>query len=85
MDRRVDVEALRSGLDAVLAAAEEDTVVIQRDGRDAFVLTRVEAEVDWLSALQADAKARGLDRMTMEEIDAEIEAYRRDKAAEAKA
>jgi hypothetical protein len=36
---------------------------------------------DWLERLWADAEARGLDKMTMEEIDAEIEAYRAEKRA----
>jgi hypothetical protein len=35
----------------------------------------------WLRRLWADAEARGLDKMTMEEIDAEIEAYRAEKRA----
>jgi hypothetical protein len=34
---------------------------------------------DWLERLWADAEARGLDKMTMEEIDAEIEVYRQEK------
>ena len=42
MERRVDVETLRTGLDEVLASAEAGMrVVIQKDGRDAYVLTRV--------------------------------------------
>jgi hypothetical protein len=36
----------------------------------------------WLERLWADAEARGLDKMTMEEIDEEIEAYQREKRAE---
>jgi hypothetical protein len=34
---------------------------------------------DWLEAAWAHAKEHGLDKMTMEEIDAEIEVYRREK------
>jgi hypothetical protein len=33
----------------------------------------------WLEAAWAHAEALGLDKMTMEEIDAEIETYRREK------
>jgi hypothetical protein len=33
----------------------------------------------WLERLRSDAVARGLGELTMEEIDAEIEAYRREK------
>jgi hypothetical protein len=32
-----------------------------------------------LKALQEDAKRKGLDKMTMEDIDTEIAAYRRDR------
>jgi hypothetical protein len=35
----------------------------------------------WLERLRADAEARGLDKMTMDEIDAEIDTYRREKRA----
>jgi hypothetical protein len=34
---------------------------------------------DWLQRLWAHSEANGLDKMTMEEIDEEIEAYRREK------
>lgn len=86
MDRRIDVGTLRTGLDEALAAVSHDTrVVIRKDGRNTFVLTRIEDGVpengDWLAAFHADAKARGLDTMTMDKIDAEIDTYRREKAA----
>jgi hypothetical protein len=34
---------------------------------------------DWLKSIQQDAKQAGLDKMTMEEIDAEITAVRRER------
>ncbi len=34
---------------------------------------------EWLKTIQQDAKAKGLDRLTPEEIDAEIAAARRDR------
>jgi len=34
---------------------------------------------DWLRSIQQDARKNGLDRMTLEEIDAEIAATRRDR------
>ena len=37
-----------------------------------------------LKALQEDAKRKGLDKMTMDEINEEIAAYRREKRAKAK-
>jgi hypothetical protein len=41
--------------------------------------TKAIAALTTLKALQEDAKRRGLDKMTMEEINAEIVAYRREK------
>jgi hypothetical protein len=35
----------------------------------------------WLERLRSDAEARGLNKMTMDEIDTEIETYRREKRA----
>ena len=37
-----------------------------------------------LKALQEDAKRKGLDKITMDEINAEIAAYRREKRTKAK-
>jgi hypothetical protein len=37
-----------------------------------------------LKSLQADAKRKGLDHMTMDEINTEIAAYRREKRAKVK-
>jgi hypothetical protein len=37
-----------------------------------------------LKALQEDAKRKGLDKMTMDEINVEIAAYRRERRAKAK-
>jgi hypothetical protein len=37
-----------------------------------------------LKALQEDAKRKGLDKMTMDEINAEVTAYRRERRAKAK-
>jgi hypothetical protein len=34
---------------------------------------------EWLESIQRDAKARGVDSLSMEEIDAEIAATRRDR------
>ena len=41
--------------------------------------SRAIAALQALKALQEDAKRKGLDRMTMEEINAEIAAHRREK------
>jgi len=40
---------------------------------------------DWLREAWAGAKRRGLDKLTMDEIDGEVDAYRREKRAATKA
>jgi hypothetical protein len=47
-------------------------------------LTKATAALTALKALQEDAKRKGLDKMTMEEINAEIAAYRREKRVKRK-
>lgn len=47
-------------------------------------LNKVVAALTALKALQGDAKRKGLDKLTMEEIDAEIAAHRREKRLELK-
>lgn len=49
------------------------------DMTDAEFAQRNGPAPNWLQRLWADSEARGLDKMTMEEIGAEIEAYRAEK------
>jgi hypothetical protein len=51
------------------------------DMTDEELIRLVGPEPAWLERLRSDAEARGLDKITMEEIDAEIEAYRQEKRA----
>jgi hypothetical protein len=44
-------------------------------------LENVRSAPDWLREAWAGARKRGLDKLTMDEIDAEIGAYRREKRA----
>ena len=88
MNKHIDARTLSEHLDEFLDGAAHGTtqLLVSREGKADVVLTLAPSAAlppppDWLQALRDDAKARGLDRMTMEEIDAEIDAARRDKAA----
>jgi PHD/YefM family antitoxin component YafN of YafNO toxin-antitoxin module len=69
-----------------LATKNNERIFVDRRGQPAVVIMGVEdylAHVsdapDWLKSIRAEAKDKGLDKMTMEEIDAEIAEYRREK------
>jgi hypothetical protein len=47
-------------------------------------LASVQNAPDWLREAWTGAKKRGLEKLTMDEIDAEIDAYRREKRVAAK-
>lgn len=57
------------------------TLPDQRSSNDNEPKTLAEA----LRLLQEDAKAKGVDKLTMRQINAEIAAYRREKAAKERA
>ncbi len=79
-------ETIDEAMDAV--TRDHSHRVIQREGKDSVVVMSLRAFLDlkfgpapeWLEQCWAEAKEAGLDQMTMEEIDAEIAAYRREKA-----
>lgn len=90
----VTVRELRSNLAAIRKALpEEGEVVVTANGKPFALLTAVDGDgleehlriarqaraLCALSRVQAAAKASGLDRMTMDEIDAEIAAARRER------
>lgn len=94
MNRRIDAHQARTQFGQVMdrAVQSNERFVVDRRGEPAVVilsvqdyLANVAAAPDWLRESWADAKKRGLNKLTMEEIDAEIEAYRREKHAAAKA
>ena len=89
MNKHIDARTLSEHLDEILDEAARGTTqfLVSQDGKADVVIalapggTAPPQPPDWLQALRDDAKARGLDRMTMEEIDAEIDAARQEKAA----
>ena len=69
------------------AVARKERFLVDRRGEPAVIIMSVDdylntiaPEDSALRAIQDEAKKAGLNKMTMEEIDAEIAAYRREKA-----
>ena len=93
MDRRIDAHVARTQLGQImdLAVKNNERFIVDRRGEPAVVIMSVQDFIrtaapppDWLSKAWAGAKRRGLDAMTPEQIDAEIDAYRRDKESPAR-
>ena len=68
------------------AVEHNDRFLVERNGEPAVLILSVADYVnalapapDWLKDIQDDAKRRGLDKLTMADIDAEIAATRRER------
>jgi len=94
MSRRVDAHVARTQFGQLMdrAVRENERFIVDRRGEPAVVilsvkdyLENVATAPDWLREAWADAKRKGLDKLTMEEIDAEIHEYRREKRSAARA
>ena len=92
MSRRIDAHVARTQFGQVMdrAVRSNERFIVDRRGEPAVVilsvqdyLASVQSAPDWLREAWAGAKQRGLEKLTMDEIDAEIEAYRREKQAAA--
>lgn len=88
MDRRIDAHLARTQFGQImdLAVKEDARFIVDRRGEPAVVIMSVADFVrtaapppDWLSKAWAGAKRRGVDKLTPAEIDAEIEAHRRER------
>jgi len=88
LDRRIDAHVARTQLGQImdLAVRENQRFIVDRRGEPAVVIMSVQDFVrmaapppDWLSKAWAGAKRRGLDAMTLDEINAEIEAERAER------
>lgn len=93
MNRRIDAHIARTQFGQVIdrAVQSNERFIVDRRGEPAVVilsvqdyLASVQSAPDWLREAWAGAKKRGLDKLTMGEIDNEIIAYRREKRAAAK-
>jgi prevent-host-death family protein len=94
MSRRIDAHMARTQFGQVIdrAVANNERFIVDRRGEPVVVilsiqdyLASVQNAPDWLQESWAGAKKRGLEKLTMDEIDAEIDAYRREKRVAARA
>jgi prevent-host-death family protein len=90
MTRKISALTARTQLGQIMTRAVEnnDRFLVERNGEPAVLILSVADYIktiapppDWLKNLQDEAKRKGLDKLTMEEIDAENAAPRREKRA----
>lgn len=88
MNRRIDAHVARTQLGQImdLASKNNDRFVVDRRGEPTVVIMSVQDFIrtaapppDWLQKAWAGAKRRGLDTLTLDDIDAEIDAARQEK------
>ena len=93
MNRRIDAHMARTQLGQVIDRAVEynERFIVDRRGEPVVVILSVQdylASVpnapEWLREVWAGAKKRDLEKLTMDEIDAKINALRREKRAAAR-
>ena len=92
MDRRIDAHIARTQFGQImdLATRNNERFIVDRRGEPSVVIMSVQDFIrtvapppDWLQKAWASAKRNGLDAMTLDEINAEISASRREKKAAA--
>ena len=90
MDRRIDAHIARTQFGQImdLAVKNNERFVVDRRGEPAVVIMSVQDFIrtvapppDWLTKAWSGARRRGLDKITLDEINSEIEAERRDRSA----
>ena len=88
MTRKLSAEAASAEFDEIMNRAVErnERFLVERNGEPAVLILSVADYVrtiapppDWLKECHEDAKRTGVDKITTEEIDEEITAYRREK------
>jgi prevent-host-death family protein len=88
MERRIDAHVARTQFGQImdLAVRNNERFVVDRRGEPAVVIMSVQDFIrtaapppDWLQKAWAGAKRRGLDALTLDDINAEIDAARREK------
>lgn len=86
MTRKINAVTARTQFGQILDRAVEhnDRFVVERNGEAAVLIISIADYVkslapaeSWLTEIQDEAKRKGLDKLTMTEIDAEIAATRR--------
>jgi hypothetical protein len=88
MERRIDAHIARTQFGQImdLAVNNNQRFIVDRRGEPAVVIMSVQDFIrtaapppEWLSNAWAGAKRRGLDKLTLDEINAEIADQRREK------
>ena len=88
MDRRIDAHVARTQLGQImdLAVKNNERFIVDRRGEPAVVIMSVQDFIrtaapppDWLLKAWAGAKRRGLETLSLDEINAEIDAARCEK------
>ena len=88
LNRRVDAHLARTQFGQIMDRAIENNerFVVERRGEPAVVIMSIQDFIrtaspppDWLEKAWSGAKKRGLDKLTPQDIDNEIAAYRREK------
>jgi prevent-host-death family protein len=88
MERRIDANRARTQFGQIMDRAVEhnERFVVERRGEPAVVIMSVQDFIrtaapapDWLQKAWSGAKRRGLDKLTPEDINAEIAAHRHAK------
>jgi len=90
MTRKITAVTARTQFGQIIdrAVDHNERFLVERNGEPAVLILSVTDFVktlapapDWLKNIQDHAKRRGLDKLTMDDIDAEIVAARRDRRA----
>jgi prevent-host-death family protein len=92
MARRITAQLAQNQFPELLdeAIRGHERILVERDGEPAVVILSVQDYLEntanapaWLSEAWAGARERGVDKLTMDEINEEIAIYRREKRASA--
>src|SRR5258708_26243525 len=88
MTRKISVDTARTQFGQIIDRAVEhnDRFLVERNGEPAVLIISVTDFVktlapspEWLKDIQNDANRKGLDKLTMADIDAEIPSVRRQR------
>ena len=88
MTRKITAVAARTQFGQIIdrAVDHDERFLVERNGEPVVLILSVTDFVksfapapDWLKDIQNHAKRKGLDKLTMDDIDAEIAAARRDR------
>src|SRR5438094_937252 len=87
MERRIDAHIARTQFGQIMdrAVRQSERFIVDRRGEPAVVIMSVQDFIrtaapppDWLQKAWTGAKRRGLDRLTLDDVNAEVEAHRRE-------